>query len=858
MPTLGRNDARYAEQLNYWEARSTHMLCNTNVAEVGFEISIPSTTMSGDADMVSLHRRIMNVLHYAVPAGERLRLHLEVAPLEERLLSRYGAELKTDNPAARLVSEATTNLLNSGRRKEILNEYRAYVTCTMKIDRSRWQRKRAFGIDEIAAIDNRAWTLRGQLQAALQQAGLSPIPFSPQDHFRIPYRYFNPQLRGAVVPTYRPPEFHLPEKILRKHPELAEPSIRAQLLSSDYIPYTDYAFTAGHFMKIVSMGYQPVGATFTGALGQVLNTPRKFWLVLDYEHKTPNKFLRFLQARARRLAAMTGDTGGLSDYSDPAKEAENQEARGLIAFLQGTGQHMYKVGVSMVLFDRTLEGVQEGAKEAVSHFAQVPSVTPIEESSNLREQFFALAPLSGLNNDFMFLVTEENAADFWLMNGPWTGFSRPAALFWNQYDALTAIDPFDSKVTNYNGVIIGGSGTGKTFFTQSLLSQVMRDGTEVMLVDLKYDYQQLVEFYGGHTVTFGPEGGYCINPFDLPKGHALPDTTKRAFLMGFLRTILPCNESTDIASENTILSAAITQVYARATTTHYDDDRNEIKRYEGTTLSNFVRVLDSIEELEGRNATPDDKKLAHTLAGKFGSFIGNGQYASLFDSPTNVDLDAQIMYFNVQGMADDPRLLPVGLLTIADYMFTRIKRDPRLKKLAVFDEAWALLGIPEAATYMQKLSRLSRSYGGGIYYITQTMEDLLSEGARSILQNTTYHYLLPTPGQEDLVADVLKLPDNAKRRFMGLIPKEQVLAWIRTEDGAVGDVLRNVQPAVMYWAFTSHPLEVAERNRTQAIYNGNLYAALLDLARRYPLGMFRTPQKSEEVQREKEELRAAA
>ena len=201
---------------------------------------------------------------------------------------------------------------------------------------------------------------------------------------------------------------------------------------------------------------------------------------------------------------------------------------------------------------------------------------------------------------------------------------------------------------------------------------------------------------------------------------------------------------------------------------------------------------------------------------------------------------------------------PWGLLTIADYMFTRIKRDPRRKKLAVFDEAWALLGIPEAATYMQKLSRLSRSYGGGIYYITQTMEDLLSEGAKSILQNTTYHYLLPTPGQEDLVADVLKLPDNAKRRFEGLIPKEQVLARIRTEDGAVGDVLRIIQPAVMYWAFTSHPLEVAERNRTQAIYNGNFYAALLDLARRYPLGMFRTPQKSEEVQREREELRAAA
>ena len=858
MPTLNRNEAWYAEQLNYWEARSTHMLCTNNVAEVGFEVHIPSTTMSSDADLESLHRRIMSVLHYAVPAGERLRFHLEVAPLEERLLTRYNNELKSTNPAARLVNEATLKLLNSGRRKEILNEYRAYVTCTMTLGRSRWQAGRAFGLDELTNLDNRAWVLRGQLQEGLVRAGLRPIPFSPQDHFRIPYRYFNPQVRGGTVPTYTPPEYFLPPKVLAKHPELAAPSIRSQLLTSDYIPYTDYAFTAGHFLKIVSMGRQPVGETFTGALGEVLNTPRKFWLVMDYEHKMPSKFLRFLQARARKLTAMTGNTGGLSDYSDPAKEAENQETRGLIAFLQGTSQHMYKVGISMVLFDRTLAGVQEGAKEAVSHFAQVPAVTPIEESSNLREQFFALAPLSGLKNDFSFLVTEENAADFWLMNGPWTGFNRPAAVFWNQYDALTAIDLFDPEATNYNGIVVGGSGTGKTFFAQSLLAQVMRDGTETMIVDLKYDYQELVAFYGGHTLTFGPEGGYCLNPFDLASGQVEPDTTKRAFLMGFLRTILPRFEGTDIANENTILSAAITQVYARATTTHYDQDQSEVKRYEGTTLSNFVRVLDSLEELEGRNAAPEDKKLARTLARKFGSFVGNGQYAGLFDGPTNVDLDAQISYFNVQGMADDPRLLPVGLLTIADYMFARIRRDPSLKKLAVFDEAWALLGIPEAAAYLQKLSRLSRSFGGGIYFVTQTMEDLLSEGAKSILQNTTYHFLLPTPGQEDLVAGVLKLPDNAKRRFEGLVPKEQVLAWVRTENGAVGDVLRNVQPAVLYWAFTSQPQEVAERRRTKAIYNGNLYAALLDLARRYPLGLFRTPQKSEEVQKETERLREAA
>ena len=848
MPTHTRDEAYYAEQLSYWQPRSLHMLCTNNVSEVGFEITIPSTTMSDEANIEAAQRRIQNLLRFGVPVGSRARLSVEISPLEGNQARRYANELKISNPAAQMVTDATVRLLESGKRTEALNEYRAYFTCTMPLGRTFFQKNRAFGPEEIRKIDDRAWELRQRLQTALETAGFKPIPFSPQDHFRIPYRYFNPQLRGGVVPTYTPPEYHLPQKVLKKHPELASPSVRSQLLTSNYVPYPDYAFTAGHYLKIVSMGYQPVDFTMTGAVGKLLNTKRKFWLIMDFEHHSPAKFLRALQGRARRLRAMTGDAGGLSDYADPAKETEENETRGLISFLTQSSQHMFKVGMSMVLFDRTLEGVREGAKEAVAYFSEVPGVTPVEESSNLRNQFIDLAPLSGKNNDFMFLLTQENAADFYLMNFPWAGSSRAISLFWNTYDALTAIDTYDPKGANYNGVIIGGSGTGKTYFTQSLLSQLMRDGTQAILVDLKYDYAQLVEYYGGDTVSLGPDGKVCLNPFDLLPGEVEPDAAKKAFLLTFMRAILPREDSSDVSSENNILDAAIEQTYTRHTYETRNGNGDIVREFHGAVLSDFVQVLNTLDDIQGQAATPDDKKLARKLAAKFGSFVGNGQYAKLFNGPTNVNLEAQIIYFNVQGMADDVRLLPVALTVIADYTYTRIRQEPSIKKFVGFDEAWALLQIPEAAAAMQKFTRLARSYGGGIYFITQSMQDLLTEGARSILQNCTYHFLLPTPGQEDLVADVLKLPDNARHTFQKLVPKEEILVFIRTEEGTVGDVIRNIQPSILYWAFTSHPVERAERERTRAIYNGSLYPTLLDLARRYPLGMFRTPIKSEELE----------
>jgi len=65
-------------------------------------------------------------------------------------------------------------------------------------------------------------------------------------------------------------------------------------------------------------------------------------------------------------------------------------------------------------------------------------------------------------------------------------------------------------------------------------------------------------------------------------------------------------------------------IYARATF-YYDDDKEAGSSATRHHLINFVRTLDSIEGVRGRSAAKISGLL--TLAG--GSFIGNGQYASL-------------------------------------------------------------------------------------------------------------------------------------------------------------------------------------------------------------------------------------
>ena len=194
----------------------------------------------------------------------------------------------------------------------------------------------------------------------------------------------------------------------------------------------------------------------------------------------------------------------------------------------------------------------------------MPSVQPIVETAGLLTQFTALAPCSGLTNERVFLTLQENAADFFPLDAPWKGSSKPVSLMWNRWDGLTSVNPFDPKSGNWNGIVIGGSGSGKTFLMQTLLGDLLRGNTDVMIVDRGYGYKHLVELFGGEIIPIEPGSSVSINPFDLPEGINTPDDQKKGFLMTVLRAMLPSEGGVTESLENAILSSAISQTYAKA------------------------------------------------------------------------------------------------------------------------------------------------------------------------------------------------------------------------------------------------------------------------------------------------------
>ena len=830
--------------LPYWEIHDGIVFLSTGQCEVGLELRLPVTTFASDEQLLSLHRALLTVLRFAVPEGERLRLMIEIAPLRKKLLERYQQIQSSKHPVAATFTEDKLAFFEEVRQRGELVEIRAYLSCSI-LQPNRSKPARLNSVSSLTAGEHHRWerkalSVRTRLTALLTQAGFSPTPMLDQDMFELLWRYFNPGARMGTVPSYHKPGLYLPYHYVKAGSHRAPPSLRSRVTGSDIAHHHwDHLRLAQHYAGVVTMGSLPRGETHVGMAGRLLDLPGLYWLIMDYQHERQGTTTRALENKARRFQSAESDTGGFTDHIDAGVRAGAEETDDAVMQVTRSGSHLFQVGMSALLLSRDRESLRQRMEMAVSAFAQLPGVTPYQEGVALLEQFYALAPFSGRSNERMHLCLEENAADFVPLSGPWRGAARPSTLFLNRWNSLTALDPFDPKADNWNGIVVGGSGSGKTFFVQMLINDLMAQGCDVMIVDRGYGYAPLTQLYDGALIPFDADGSVSVNPFDLSEGQTAPDDTKKGFLLALLRAMVPPEETGKAAVEDALLMAAIQQTYARALSERRQGE-TFVTVYSGARLSDLVRVLVTLEEIGERPASAQEKDLARSLALRLQPWCGDTPFGNLLDRESTVLPDAPILYFETSGLSTYPKLEQVATLLISEAIWRRVKQTPGRRKLVVLDEFWTLLKNPRAATFATELYRRFRRYNAAAYGVTQSLKDFSGEAAQGILQNTSYHFLLPLRGETALIQERLNLSDRAMQAYDKLMTSErfrELLAWVQRDGKLEGDVLRVVPRPLEYWAFTTNANDIAERERVLKQHDGNWLSALEALASHYPYGV---------------------
>ena len=307
-------------------------------------------------------------------------------------------------------------------------------------------------------------------------------------------------------------------------------------------------------------------------------------------------------------------------------------------------------------------------------------------------------------------------------------------------NSLVFIDRYDNKkYKNANICIFGTSGAGKSFYTKLLILRYKLLGINQYIIDPDREYDNICEKLDGTNIKIGPTSNTYINILDI-RSESIEDgengylATKIGKLIGFFNLIFgQLNEE-----EKALLEEKLIETYNLKGINFNDESLYKLSE-EKIMGKEFKESQDMplLEDLY--NLLISDKK-TKKFAIKLIPFIKGSM--KFFNNYTNIELEKDLIIADVYDLGEDN--LKYGMYLFIDIFWDKIKENRKEKKAIYLDEIWRLIGVTsnkDVASFIYKIFKTIRKYGGSSVAITQDISDIFSLDngtyGRSILNNSS-------------------------------------------------------------------------------------------------------------------------
>lgn len=309
---------------------------------------------------------------------------------------------------------------------------------------------------------------------------------------------------------------------------------------------------------------------------------------------------------------------------------------------------------------------------------------------------------------------------------------------------------------NYNGFVLGSSGSGKSFTVKTEIVNVfLRSNADIMVLDPEREYITLAEALDGQVIELRPGGNSFINPLDIDFSYEMdgagtnPILEKASFIMKLFESML--NEVWGMDSiQKTLIDECVLELYAP-----FLDENGQLARpvakEETPTLNDMMSVFSRMRD-------PEARKLYITLK----RYAGNGTL-NIFSHHTNIDIHNRIVIFDISAVGDELKLMAMNI--IQDAMWSRLVENRKIGKFTYIyvDECHLFFqqGNDSAANFLCELWKRARKYNGVPTGITQNVEDMIdSPIAKKLLAECNFiQVLAQSASARDSLKDVLHLSE---------------------------------------------------------------------------------------------------
>ena len=295
-------------------------------------------------------------------------------------------------------------------------------------------------------------------------------------------------------------------------------------------------------------------------------------------------------------------------------------------------------------------------------------------------------------------------------------------------NSLIFVDRYNNeKYKNANICVFGTSGAGKSFFTKTLILRSRLFGIEQYIIDPEREYINICKKLNGTLLKIGPTADTYINVLDIREESIEEDSkgylsTKINKLIGFFNLIF--GNLTE--EEKSILEEKIIECYKLKNITFEDKSLFKIKNNKKIFKQSVdMPILEDLYKLFEKDNRCQIFKI------KLMPFVKGS--LKFFNHITNVNLNNNLIVADIYELGEEN--LKYGLFIFTELFWDKIKKDRKIKKAIYLDEIWRLIGVTsnkEVASFIYKIFKTIRKYGGSSVAITQDVSDLFS------LENGTY------------------------------------------------------------------------------------------------------------------------
>ena len=343
--------------------------------------------------------------------------------------------------------------------------------------------------------------------------------------------------------------------------------------------------------------------------------------------------------------------------------------------------------------------------------------------------------------------------------------------FYLGYNSLPVFVDFykrNSSRVNSNVMVVGKSGSGKSFATKTLLANLAADNARIFILDPEDEYAPLVKNLKGKLIDVGSSRSGILNPFhinatlqedDDEYGQNAEEMTEEElqkledkkrkegdayalhlqFLEEFFRIIMEGMPSDAFELLNSLVADTYNKKGINMTT-----DVTKLKPEDFPIFDDlYALVLQRIETEQD----PYHKRNLQIIENYVKKFAKGGRNSKLWNGPTSIETAENFVTFSFLSLISNRNTITTNaqMLLVFKYLENEIIRnkdfntlnDSNRKIVIAVDEAHTFINpkYPMALDFMAQMAKRIRKYGGMQIIITQNIKDFV--GSPEIARQST-------------------------------------------------------------------------------------------------------------------------